>query len=407
MRVGVVRHEEDQLGMGFDAPGACGVGLGARAGGFALTMTCRPVAGRLSGGSAEGCQSHGVHSWDSSQHDRIPDHDHQAVDPEEHLDARGFGPRNRRGRPASRRATTLSQAWPFQCESRPVAPQSRQWNCTAKNASTGSPCTIRNTGKNLSRTPMARQRDPADQRQEREERVDHQPLVNAGIVVVQDRPAGAAGSNSGSCAGRVRYGCPPWVSAAGIMEVTCPASMIAGGGGAAPSHQGEMPGEPTLQGGVGIERIVVWFPEVGAGRSGGPDVHEEAIRKADVLIGALGYIRKFHGRFTVIKLGGSVMEDPETLRALLVDVVFMQTVGMRPVVVHGGGKAITVAMEKAGLTPAVGQGQAVYRRRHPGDRRPGAGRGDQRRHRAAHQQVRRPGLGTAPQDPPVPLRPQA
>lgn len=79
--------------------------------------------------------------------------------------------------------------------------------------------------------------------------------------------------------------------------------------------------------------------------------HDEAIRKADVLIGALGYIRKFHGRFTVIKLGGSVMEDVESLRALLIDIVFMQTVGMRPVVVHGGGKAITVAMEKAGLRP--------------------------------------------------------
>lgn len=78
-------------------------------------------------------------------------------------------------------------------------------------------------------------------------------------------------------------------------------------------------------------------------------MHEEAIRKADVLIEALGYIRKFHGRFTVIKLGGSVMENPESLRALLIDVVFMQTVGMRPVVVHGGGKAITHAMEQAGL----------------------------------------------------------
>jgi acetylglutamate kinase len=86
-------------------------------------------------------------------------------------------------------------------------------------------------------------------------------------------------------------------------------------------------------------------------------VHEEAIRKADVLIEALGFIRKFHGRFTVIKLGGSVMEDPETLRALLVDVVFMQTVGMRPVIVHGGGKAISVAMEKAGLTPRFVQGR--------------------------------------------------
>jgi acetylglutamate kinase len=86
-------------------------------------------------------------------------------------------------------------------------------------------------------------------------------------------------------------------------------------------------------------------------------VHEEAIRKADVLIEALGFIRQFHGKYTVIKLGGSVMEDPETLRALLVDVVFMQTVGMRPVIVHGGGKAISVAMEKAGLTPRWVQGR--------------------------------------------------
>src|ERR1700736_6013321 len=86
-------------------------------------------------------------------------------------------------------------------------------------------------------------------------------------------------------------------------------------------------------------------------------LYEEAIRKADVLIEALGYIRKFHGRFTVIKLGGSVMEDPEALRDLLVDVVFMQTVGMRPVVVHGGGKAITVAMEDAGLEARFVQGR--------------------------------------------------
>jgi len=86
-------------------------------------------------------------------------------------------------------------------------------------------------------------------------------------------------------------------------------------------------------------------------------VHEEAIRKADVLIEALGFIRQFQGSFTVIKLGGSVMEDPESLRALLVDVVFMQTVGMRPVVVHGGGKAITAAMEQAGLTARFVQGR--------------------------------------------------
>jgi acetylglutamate kinase len=91
--------------------------------------------------------------------------------------------------------------------------------------------------------------------------------------------------------------------------------------------------------------------------SGVETVYEEAIRKADVLIEALGFIRQFHGGFTVIKLGGSVMEGPETLRALLVDVVFMQTVGMRPVVVHGGGKAITAAMERAGLQARFVQGR--------------------------------------------------
>jgi acetylglutamate kinase len=86
-------------------------------------------------------------------------------------------------------------------------------------------------------------------------------------------------------------------------------------------------------------------------------LYEEAIRKADVLIEALGYIRQFHGKYTVIKLGGSVMESPEALRALLVDVVFMQSVGMRPVLVHGGGKAITAAMELAGLEPRFVQGR--------------------------------------------------
>ena len=86
-------------------------------------------------------------------------------------------------------------------------------------------------------------------------------------------------------------------------------------------------------------------------------MHEEAIRKADVLIEALGFIRKFHGRYTVIKLGGSVMEDVEALRALLLDIVFMQTVGLRPVVVHGGGKAISAAMAKSGREPLFVQGR--------------------------------------------------
>jgi acetylglutamate kinase len=79
--------------------------------------------------------------------------------------------------------------------------------------------------------------------------------------------------------------------------------------------------------------------------------------KADVLIEALGWIRQFRDKITVIKLGGSVMEDPAALRHLLVDVVFMETVGMRPVLVHGGGAAISRAMEAAGIQPRFVQGR--------------------------------------------------
>jgi acetylglutamate kinase len=83
----------------------------------------------------------------------------------------------------------------------------------------------------------------------------------------------------------------------------------------------------------------------------------DAIRKADVLIEALGYIRTFRGRLTVIKLGGSAMEEPAALRATLQDVVFMTTVGMPAVLVHGAGKAIDRAMAGAGLKPRKVQGR--------------------------------------------------
>jgi acetylglutamate kinase len=78
---------------------------------------------------------------------------------------------------------------------------------------------------------------------------------------------------------------------------------------------------------------------------------EEAILKADVLIEALGWIRRFRDKITVIKLGGSVMENENALRHTLLDIVFMESVGMRPVVVHGGGAAIDRAMDTAGLVP--------------------------------------------------------
>jgi acetylglutamate kinase len=84
---------------------------------------------------------------------------------------------------------------------------------------------------------------------------------------------------------------------------------------------------------------------------------DEAIAKADVLIEALRWIREFRGKVTVIKLGGSVMEDPRALDHLLLDVVFMETVGVRPVLVHGGGAAVSRAMAAAGLQPRFVQGR--------------------------------------------------
>ena len=84
---------------------------------------------------------------------------------------------------------------------------------------------------------------------------------------------------------------------------------------------------------------------------------EEAIQKADVLIEALQWIRQFRDKITVIKLGGSVMEDSRAMTHLLLDVVFMETVGMQPVIVHGGGAAISRAMAAAGLQARFVQGR--------------------------------------------------
>ena len=76
-----------------------------------------------------------------------------------------------------------------------------------------------------------------------------------------------------------------------------------------------------------------------------------------MLIEALGWIRQFRDKVVVIKLGGSIMQDESALRHVLVDIVFMETVGMRPVVVHGGGTAISRAMSAAGVEARFVQGR--------------------------------------------------
>ncbi|HEX5397528.1 MAG TPA: acetylglutamate kinase [Verrucomicrobiae bacterium] len=88
---------------------------------------------------------------------------------------------------------------------------------------------------------------------------------------------------------------------------------------------------------------------------------QDLIAKADTLLEALPYIQKFSGATFVVKYGGSFMDSPdETIRTGVArDIVFLEAVEINPVVVHGGGKAITRAMEKAGLKADFIQGQRV------------------------------------------------
>src|SRR6476661_4448059 len=88
---------------------------------------------------------------------------------------------------------------------------------------------------------------------------------------------------------------------------------------------------------------------------------QELISKADVLLEALPYIQRFSGETFVIKYGGSFMDSPDPAVSMSVarDIVFLEAVGINPVVVHGGGKAITRAMEKAGLKATFVQGQRI------------------------------------------------
>ena len=86
---------------------------------------------------------------------------------------------------------------------------------------------------------------------------------------------------------------------------------------------------------------------------------QDAIAKADTLIEAMGWIRRFRGKTTVIKLGGSLLEDENAIQHLLLDVIFMETVGMKPVIVHGGGPSINRALEAAKIQTEWVKGRRV------------------------------------------------
>ncbi len=75
---------------------------------------------------------------------------------------------------------------------------------------------------------------------------------------------------------------------------------------------------------------------------------EEAIKKADVLIEALPYIKKFHRKVIVIKYGGSILGEEKIRKGVLEDIVFLNFMGLRPVLVHGGGPNINERMRSSG-----------------------------------------------------------
>jgi acetylglutamate kinase len=81
--------------------------------------------------------------------------------------------------------------------------------------------------------------------------------------------------------------------------------------------------------------------------------------RAEALIEALPFIQKFRGQLFVIKYGGSAMDDEQVVERFLRDVVFLKAVGIHPIVIHGGGKAITQRMRDAGLKPRFVNGLRV------------------------------------------------
>ncbi len=88
-------------------------------------------------------------------------------------------------------------------------------------------------------------------------------------------------------------------------------------------------------------------------------MNEEILKKAKILISALPYFRDFYGKIMVIKYGGHAMVEESLKSAFAQDIVLMKYVGIRPIVVHGGGPQINEIMEKMGLKPVFIEGQRV------------------------------------------------
>lgn len=96
------------------------------------------------------------------------------------------------------------------------------------------------------------------------------------------------------------------------------------------------------------------------GGASGPGSHDlRPQERAEVLVEALPYIRRFFGKTVVVKFGGHAMADPGLARSFADDIVLMQSVGIRPVVVHGGGPQIGELMQRLGKVPEFRDGLRV------------------------------------------------
>ena len=78
-------------------------------------------------------------------------------------------------------------------------------------------------------------------------------------------------------------------------------------------------------------------------------VNQKYLDKAEVLIEALPYIQRFNGKVVVVKYGGSAMLDEELKKNVIKDVVLLKLVGLKPIIVHGGGKEISRWVVKVGM----------------------------------------------------------
>ncbi|MBI5207080.1 MAG: acetylglutamate kinase [Candidatus Firestonebacteria bacterium] len=86
---------------------------------------------------------------------------------------------------------------------------------------------------------------------------------------------------------------------------------------------------------------------------------EEIIKKAGILVESLPYIHEFSGKTFVVKYGGSVMENEEAKKNIILDIIFMKKVGINPILVHGGGKKITKIMDIMGKKASFVNGYRV------------------------------------------------